>query len=884
MPWKDFLLRLRALFFRRQMDRELQEELQFHLEMQARKNRLDNPDHADANRHARLQFGSLVGVTEECREQRGVSTIEFLAKDVRVALRRLRKSPGFTAVAVVTLAMAIGANAVVFGVMDVLILRPLNVPEPENLYGTEYGIDTGFQSYPNYLDLRDRNRSFDGLAAFTFAFVGLDTGENPTQASGYATSGNYFDVLRIQPYLGRFFHSSDEHGRNSAPYLVLTYAYWHSRFQDDPSVLGRVVRLNKHPFTIVGVAPPEFRGTVLFISPDFFMPIVNEEQVNGENLLDARGNTHAVFETFGHLKPGVTPDQALDDLKAVGAYLEKTYPTEFAQKTYALGRAGLASFYRAVLGFVAGLMLLAGLILLAACANLGSLFAARAADRSREVALRLALGASRTRILRELLIEAMLISVAGGAVGLLGSVLLLQRMSLWQPFPGTPIHVPVNPDVRIYGVALALALLSGLLFGIVPVRQVLRTDPYQIVKAGSMGTVGRRITLRDLLLGSQIAICAVLVTSSIVAVRGLVRSLHANYGFETRNAMLAFTHLGMAGYSGDSVATMQKRMIEALETMPGVESVGLVNGYPPLIYAAGSRVNVFREETKDRTPANIASTPYKYDVSPKYFDAAGTTLLAGREFTWHDDRNAPTVAVVNREFAGRLFASISNAIGAYFALQDGTRVQIVGVIEDGKYLSITEDQQPAIFLASFQLPASQSSCLVVRSQSDPQQLATAIRNKLRGLDAGLPANVKSWNAMLVVALFPSRVATVSLGVMGVMGAMLSITGIFGMAAYSVSKRLKELGIRMALGAQRKEVLQAALGRAFRMLVFGSAAGLLLGILASRVLASIVYSATPRDPVVLAGAVMAMALLGLLATWIPAHRALSLDPAILLRQE
>ena len=884
MPWKDFHLRLRALFFRRQMGQELQEELQFHLEMQARKNRINNPDHADASRHARLQFGSLAGVMEECREQRGISTIEFLAKDVRFALRRLRKSPGFTAVAVATLAMAIGANAVVFGVMDALILRPLNVSESERVYGTEYGIDTGFQSYPNYLDLRDRNLSFDSLAAFTFAFVGLDTGENPTQASGYATSGNYFDVLKIQPYLGRFFHGSDEHGRNSAPYLVLSYAYWHSRFQDDPSVLGRVVRLNKHPFTIVGVAPPEFRGTVLFISPDFFMPIVNEEQVNGENLLYARGNTHAVFEIFGHLKVGVTLDQAIDDLKAVGAYLEKTYPTEFAQKTYTLGRAGLTSFYRAVLAFVAGLMLLAGLILLAACANLGSLFAARAADRSREVALRLALGASRTRILRELLIEAMLISVSGGAVGLLGSVLLLQRMSLWQPFPGAPIHVPVNPDIRIYGIALALALLSGLLFGIVPVRQVLRTDPYQVVKAGSSGSLGRRITVRDLLLGSQIAICAVLVTSSIVAVRGLVRSLHADYGFDTRNAMLAFTYLGMAGYSGDSVATMQKRMIQALETLPGVEAVGLVNGYPPLIYAAGSRVNVFREETRDRTPANIASMPYKYDVSPKYFDAAGTTLLAGREFTWHDDRDAPIVAVVNREFADKLFGSITNAIGAYFALQDGTQVQIVGVAEDGKYLSLTEEQQPAIFLASFQLPASQSSCLMVRSQSDPQQLATAIRSKLRELDAGLPANVKTWSNMLVVALFPSRVATVSLGIMGLIGAMLSITGIFGMAAHSVSKRLKELGIRMALGAQRREVLQAALGRAFRLLAFGSAAGLLLGSLASRVLASIVYSATPRDPVVLGGVVIAMALLGLLATWIPAQRALSLDPAILLRQE
>ena len=394
----------------------------------------------------------------------------------------------------------------------------------------------------------------------------------------------------------------------------------------------------------------------------------------------------------------------------------------------------------------------------------------------------------------------------------------------------------------------------------------------------------RTATIDEVTSTAQIAICAVLVTSSKVAVRGLARSLHSNYGFDTRNAMLTFTNLAMAGYSGDDLAAMQKRMIDAMETIPGVERVGLVNNYPPLIYAAGSRVNIFREETRDRRPSNIASMPYRFDVSPEYFDAAGTGLLAGRTFSWHDDKNAPAVAVVNREFAGKLFGSVRDAIGRDFVLQDGTRIQIVGVVEDGKYLSLTEDQQPAIFLASFQLPSSQSSCLVVRSRRDPQQLSAAMRSKLRELDAGLPADISTWNTMLDVVLFPARVATVSLGVLGVMGAMLSITGVFGLAAYSVSKRMRELGIRMALGAQRKEVLQSALGRPFKLLAMGSAAGLLLGILASRVLAFIVYQATPRDPLVLAGVLLAMVLLGLLATWIPAQRALSIDPMILLREE
>jgi ABC-type antimicrobial peptide transport system permease subunit len=276
--------------------------------------------------------------------------------------------------------------------------------------------------------------------------------------------------------------------------------------------------------------------------------------------------------------------------------------------------------------------------------------------------------------------------------------------------------------------------------------------------------------------------------------------------------------------------------------------------------------------------------PYRYDISPEYFDAAGTSLLAGRSFSWHDDKNAPAIAVVNREFAGKLFGSVTNAIGRSFKLQDGTRVQIAGVVENGKYLSLTEEQQPAMFLPVLQLPPTSLTYMVVRSNRDPQQLAAAIRSKLRELDAGLPADIEMWNAKLDVVLFPASVATVSLGVLGAMGAMLSVTGIFGMAAYTVGKRLKELGIRMALGARRKEVLQAALGRPFKLLTFGSAAGLLLGVLASRVLASIVYSATPRDPLVLAGVVVAMGLLGLVATWIPAQRALSVDPAILLREE
>jgi predicted permease len=803
-------------------------------------------------------------------------------QDVRYAFRQLHKSPGFTIAAVLTLAMAVGANAVVFGVLNGLILRPLNVPEPQSLYAIEHGSDKDTnQSYPDYLDLRDRNHSFDGLVAYGITQVALNTGEGPSLIWGVEASGNYFDDLRIQPYLGRFFHASDEHGPDSVPYIVLSYAYWHSHFHDDRGAVGRVVQLNQHPFTVLGVAPPDFRGTIVFVSPDFFVPIVNHEQVDGATDLNDRGSRW-VFMVVGHLKAGVMTAKATADLNSIGEYLEKTYPKDERQAGFSLGRPNLLGdqFAPSVHAFLGGLMLLAGLILLAACANLGSLFAARAADRSREVALRLALGSSRQRILRGLFTEAMLISLVGGAAGLWVSVVFLHWLSHWQPFGNFPVHTPVNPDATVYGVALLLTLVSGLLFGAVPVRQVLRTNPYEVVKSGSSGRVGRRITARDVLLAVQIAICAVLITSSLVAVRGLVLAQHGNFGFDPQHAMLVGADLHTAGYSRDQVLPMQKRMIDAVGAIPGVESVGLTDA---LLLNDQNSSSVFTDRTADLRPSNAAASAYTYHVSPEYLHAEGTTFLYGRTFTWHDDKASPRVAVVNREFARKIFGSVSNAIGGYFKLPDGTRIEVVGVAENGKYARLTEDPQMAMFLPILQWP-SNSAWLVVRSSRAPEQLGAAIRSTLHQLDAGLPVVIEMRLDEIAGALFPYEMATMSLGVMGVIGAMLSITGIFGMAAYSVSKRMRELGIRVALGAQRKEVLRAALGRAFKLLAFGSAAGLFLGVLASRVLAFIVYQASPRDPLVLAGVVLAMALLGLVATWIPARRALSVNPMILLREE
>jgi predicted permease len=807
--------------------------------------------------------------------------------DLRLAFRQLRKSPGFAMTAVLTLAIAICANAVVFSVLNALILHPLKVPHAESLFMVErdHGADSSpSQSYPDYLDLRDRNRTFQSLVVNDIVGpVGMDTGSGtPEVVWPYLVSGNYFDALGIQPYLGRFLHATDEHGKNSAPYIVLSYDCWRTRFNADRAVVGHIVQINKHPYTIIGVAPTNFRGTELFFAADFWAPILNLPQIAGWDPIDDRGS-HFTW-VIGHLKPGVTPAAAAADLNTIGASLAKTYPNSDEKLTFLLSRPGLVgnALGRPARAFMAGVMLLAGLILLAACANLGSLFAARAADRSREIALRMALGSRPQLILRQLFTEAILVSLAGGALGMAGAVAVLRMLSTWRPISGIPINVPVNPDVKTYAVALLLAIFSGLLFGLVPVRQVLRADPWQVIRSGNSGFNNlTRFSLRDALLGLQIAICAVLITSSLVAVRGLARSLESNYGIQPQGVMLVKTDVHMAGYDGDQRPLVQKRMLEAVQNIPGVTAVGFADRLPLSI--GGNDSSVFKDSTNDYRPTNSVGDAQHFNISPDYFRAAGTTLLAGRSLTLHDESKAPLVAVINRQFAQTVFGSVEKAVGGHFKVWSGTRVEVVGVVEDGKYETLTEDPKLAMFFSFLQQPNG-NTWLIVRQRRNPQDMAAALQRALRGVDPAMPLAIRTWNNELDSALFAARVATVALGVLGLLGAMLAITGIFGMASYTVSKRLRELGIRVALGANHRKVLGAALGRAFRLLAVGSAAGMILGVLSTRVLSSIVYQATPKDPFVLGGVVLTMMAVGLLAAWIPARQALAVDPMILLREE
>ena len=874
---------LAARFFQRsEIEDDIEAELRSHIQHRADDLERSGLRRAEAERRARIEFGGQVHYQQESHEALGATAIESFAFDLRYGLRMLRKAPGFTITAILTLAFAIGANTVVFSFVRGLVLRPLNVSGASSLYMIERGADLiPQQSYLDYIDLRDRNRTFDGMIIAGIAPIGLDSDGKAITTWVTEVSGNYFDLLGVQPYLGRMLHSSDEHGFNGSPYAVLSYTFWKGHFHADPNVVGRMVQINKHPYTILGVAPQNFSGTEIFLNADLWVPMVNQEQIEGSSQLNDRGS-HGMW-IIGRMKAGILPAQAESDLSSIATYLAKTFPKEDSAIQFPLARPGLMGdlLGRPVRAFLAGLALLAALILLAACANLGSLFAARAADRSREIALRLALGSSRRRIFRQLLAEAIIVSLLGGAAGIAASVVLLRVLSTLEPVPNFPINLPINPDLQVYIAAFGLALISGLLFGLVPIRQVFRANPWQIVKAGASATVGRRFSLRDVLLVLQIVICGVLITASLVAVRGLARSLHANFGLDPQNTLLVNTDLDMADYQGPRVAQMQKRLIDTFQALPGVKTVGLIDR-PPLSLGWSDNT-IFRDNATDLTSAHADADSLYYSISPEYLQAAGSRLIAGRAFTWHDDANSPNIAIINREFARRIFGSEDRAVGNYFKLAGGIRLRVVGIVEDGKYKTVTEDPQLAYFRPILQAPTS-ATWLIVRSTHDITALAPQLDRTMRRLDAGLPFTILTWTKQMDGALFTSRVATVALGSLGILGSMLAITGVFGMASYSVSRRLRELGIRIALGAQRREVLGAALGRALHLLGWGSLAGLILGLASTRVLAALVYEASPRDPLVLAGVVLAMLLLGLIATWIPARRALSVDPLALLREE
>ena len=877
------MISFRQVFRRSQIQDDLAEEIQQHLAEEIESLMAGGLNRRDAELAARRKFGNVTLIEEQGSEAWRMPNIEGWFSDLRFAVRRLKASPGFALTAVITLALGIGANVVVFSVLNGLILRPLGVPDAKNLYQISRGTNGGDeQAYPDYRDFRDRNPSFSGMIAYKILPAGMSVDNATVRSWGVAATGNYFDVLGVQPALGHFFHASDEHGLGSAPYVVLSYDFWQRQFGARSDVLGKTVKLNGHPFTVLGVARQGFRGTDVYFWPDYWMPVVNAEQVTGWSDFCCRD--HRGFIVMGRPKPGITPQQATESLNALAARMAREDKKDDGL-TLRLRQPGPAGDQedptkRGLLG----IMLLAGLVLLAACANLAGIFAAHAADRSGELAVRMAIGASRWIVLRQLLTEAVLVSVMGGLLGSLLAYQLLQSLSRWQPFGDFPIRLLVVPDASVYLVAIGLSLASGIFFGLLPARQVWRTDVVQAIKTGYVWMESfRRFALRDVLLVIQIVVCTLLVTASAVAIRSMQRAMHVALGFNPQGVMIAQSDLNMGGYSSDSALPVQKRILAQAQHMPGVMAATLSDNVP--FGTGGSQWFVYRWGTTDFVPAHMAFAATTYQVAPGYFETVQTPLLAGRAFTWHDDKNAPNVAIVNQTFARMLYGN-SSPIGQKFALWATAQYQIVGEVEDGKYHSLGEKPEPLMMMPLAQGIGghlSTAATLLVRSQLPQDQVASALHRMLIREVPGTPFTVRSWSDSVDLSLIPLRAITMVLAVMGLLAAVLAMTGIFGMASYSVARRMKEQGIRIALGASRPQVMRAVLGRPLQLLVCGSILGLGAGLLTSRVIARLGSLATPSDPLVMFSVCLAMILIGVVATWIPARRMIAIDPAQLLRE-
>ncbi len=883
---------LGAVRRRRQWEKELDEELRTHLEYRAADLVRGGLAPAAAARQARLELGASEAWKEQCRTANGLRWFDQLRQDLRFAGRMLRRDPAFTAVAVLSLALGVGANTVVFSVVNSLLLKPLAIASPASVYTVE---DRRFpsQSFPNYRDLRDRNMTFAGLAAYRMAPMGIETADGARRVWGYLATGNYFDLLGIRPLRGRFFHAEDDRQPGASPFAVLSYACWRHRFAADPRIVGRTVRINSLSYSVLGVAPPEFHGTEVFYWPEIWVPMMMQPQIEGHSWLDERGTFNCMV--IGRLAPGVGPLQAAANLRALGADLAHEVPTWNEGLALRLARPGLVgnSLREPTRAFTGGVMALAGLVLLAACANLASLLAARAADRHRELAIRLSIGAGRGRILRQLLAESALLALLGGAAGCALAAALLRLLSQWRAPLDFPVQFEVAPDGRVFAFAFAAALVSGLLFSIAPARQTLSADPNQALKGGPAGGLQLRRAprgrgprpavwwpVRDLLLAAQMALCCLLVTACLVALRGLARTLVTPLGFEPRGVAMASLDLGLAGYDLKRVDSFQRRALAAASRLPGVTAAGYGNSLPLSIDQSSN--TVFRAETTDLRPSQgkIATV---YQVSPGYLRTIGARLVAGRDFTWHDDARSPLVAIVNQTFARQVLGK-PNAVGMRFRAGQGSLIEVAGQVEDGRYVSINEEPRPAFFRPILQRPNG-TSVLVVRSALPAGEMARQLRQTIAAIDPRLPVyGLGSLHEMLGLALLPARAATIALGAFGLLALMLAATGIYGLAANSVSRRTREIGIRVAVGARPAQVLRFVLGRTALLLGVGSAVGLALGLGAAKLLTSIVYLASPHDPLVLAAAALVMTAAGVAAASAPARRALAIDPVRALRQE
>lgn len=821
--------------------------------------------------------------------RRGVlETMHDILRDLRFSVRMLLKNPMFTVAAVTTLALGIGLNAATFSAVHGILLRPLpGTEDPDELlqiYREWPGIEHGSVSIPHYQDLRDRTTDvFDGVAAWFFQPLSVASDGSSERTMGMVVSANFFQTYGVQPALGRaFLPGVEDRDPGAHPVAVISHGFWEARFGGDPEVIGRTISLNGHPFEIVGVAPADFAGPVSFAAPPIYMPIMMANVLSPAfNVIEARGSNS--MSAVGRLRDGTTVERAAQSLNSVLLQLREEYPSSYEDQlghTLVLqSEAGIhPSFGAAQMGMSTVMMVVVGLLLLIACVNVANLFLARARDRRREMGIRISMGAGRGRIVQQLLTESLLFSVVAGAAGLLLARFAVGLLANFRPPIDGPFTFNVEMSPTVLWFTAGISLAAGFVFGMAPALQAANPETVSAVKGEASSKAGRS-RMSSTLVVVQMALSLLLLTSSGLFLRSLQSATRIDPGFESPGSLaMASVDPGLQGYEEAEARAFWDRMLEEVSALPEVSGVGLTLITPLGLSSSDRGVEVPGYEFAE---GERNSLRYSY-VSEGYIETMGIDLLEGRTFTRSDNADAPPVMLVNRRFADRFWPNES-ALGKIVQTA-GRDWQIVGVVETGKYGSLGEDPQEFMYLP-YRSAFRSDLTLVARTAGDPQVVLQRLRDIVREADPDLPIyDVRSMEDHMGIALLPARLGGTVLGIFGLLGLTLAAVGIYGVMAYSVSQRSRELGIRVALGASRRSVLGLVLGEGMRLAVIGTVIGIVGSLAAARLVQGLLYDVSAIDPVAFTLVPATLITVAALAVYLPARRAASVDPIRALKSE
>jgi predicted permease len=833
--------------------------------------------------------------------------MKTLWQDVRYGARALWKSPGFTLVAALSIALGIGANTAIFSLVNATLLRRLPVQEPERLAYVFSGQPGGLystSSYPDYVDFRDRGGDlFRGLAARGGISASLGVGDGADLVTGSIVTGNYFEVLGVSAARGRTITPEDDRAPGAHPVVVLSHGLWQRRFGGG-EVVGREVGLNGQSFNVVGVLPAEYTGVDQGRADDIYVPMSMQAVMrpprggySGEmnpDLLKVRGNRWLFM--IGRLKEGVGPEQAQAALAVVSKQLDQSYPETNNDRTVTVTRAEEGDPQsRGSLVSVAGLLLsVVGIVLLIACANVANLLLARGAARRKEMAVRLALGASRWRVVRQLLTESVLLSLLGGVAGLMLALWAIDLMKAAPPPAGAlPIAPAFTVDLRVLGFTLALSALTGVLFGLAPALQASRPDLVPALKDETVSLDrGRRFSLRSLLVVAQVALSLVLLVGAGLFLRSVSHARAIDPGFDAERLLVAQLNINLLRYTRAQGRDFYRQVVERVGALPGVEAVSLARVVA--LTGGGSTRGLLLEgqagegndlRSEGASPSAGNQTVGVNVVGPNYLKTLGVPLVRGRDFSAADTEESPNVVLVNEAFAARHLAG-QDPLGKRLSFNGarGPWHEIVGVARDSKYYRLGEARTPYVYLPLAQNHET-GMALVVRASGEPAALSGAVRREVQSLEKNLPVtDARPMTEVIGAALYAARTGATMLTCFGLLALLLAAVGLYGVMAYSVSRRTREVGIRMALGARGRDVLRLVLGEALVLVACGVALGLAGAWAASRLLSGFLYGVSTTDPVAFIGTTAVLAAAALLACLIPARRATKVDPMVALRYE